>query len=274
MAFGPACSKTESTGETEAATTDTGGRDEHTATSIGAGDAMPEPSSTSTGAPPATGDPGDSNEGDTGDTGDTGDSSDSGGFVLRPDMGDTSLLPLGEPCESNEQCQSDACFLVFGTFAICSDCSGDADCHDEDGVGTCSAFDNPYGLCTFGEPGVQCEETASCQDGLLCAESFGFSTCSTCATHGDCDEPTPLCVPSLTEGLRCVAPGTVADAEPCLPEDPEACAGGHCTDVIFMGSPTGVSLCGTCTDDEDCADDAVCTAAGVEQGEPFASACQ
>jgi hypothetical protein len=190
------------------------------------------------------------------------DSSDDGvGFVPRPDGGGSGLLPNGEPCKQAQECESGECWeFPGGGFAICSECTLDADCMRNGGPGTCGFSTSPWAVCTDGSLGMWCQGDDGCAAGLLCASPFPGSPLTQCGECNVTDDCTPdlLCAPLLAGGTACVAPGTVANDEFCTAPDDGLCLSTHCTEAEYEGMPSSLFLCGECSSDGDCLEGQVC----------------
>jgi hypothetical protein len=204
-------------------------------------------------------------------------------------------VALGGTCMDPCDCASGNCFTI-AVGSACSECTSDAQCMADGGVGTCSAdftLDPPYARCTGGELGVMCQlGSGGCQAGLVCAQildTMGFLPdyfCSQCETSADCNAGL-VCVPVIVYGgiaissgsLQCVAPSSLADGALCplLPSglgDGSVCVSGHCavTDVAGLGI-VEIGVCSSCAGDEDCMVGQTCMGANVDENGTTPAAC-
>jgi hypothetical protein len=208
---------------------------------------------------------------------DSSGSSEEEGFIPRPDMGGRlDGFPLGEMCEADRDCDSNACFFIVPGFGICSECALDSDCMIDGAPGTCGfSGAQPWGTCTDGSAGSMCQSSEGCQPDLVCAlfsEGSPISFCSECDSDEMCERGM-LCSPTFTGQHTCVVPGTVELGELCPAEGSIVCASGHCTQARSNGNPSGLWLCGECTLDEDCAEGQTCQAATVGMMDVTPSVC-
>ncbi len=191
------------------------------------------------------------------------------GFVCVPYQDDSggACLPvidnkkgLGEPCSSNEQCETNNCYPnAGGTWNCRATCDTDAQCPNGFlcfqvpgfATGGCLPEDQvPSFKVQDGDP---CNADADC-DSEICVLNPGSAGPKFCRPV--CDPNAPFCSP----GFECapIGPGggacvPAADGPPPLKPEGEACAnGGECaTDFCFGGvckracnvvSPTGCQL--------------------------------
>ena len=187
--------------------------------------------------------------------------------------------PNGGMCNADEECEDENCFVIGGAFGFCSECTEDADCQDEEGIGGCGLDLNVgYAVCQDGSLGSSCEETASCMGELVCAEVidtggfFPLDFCSECVTADDCPEPTMeqdpfICSPFLVQdgalsGYRtCAQPEEHENGQLCPLDDAgegegAVCSSGYCgVAEVNMGITITIGVCGECVTDEDCVND-------------------
>jgi hypothetical protein len=230
--------------------------------------------SASTSASTTTGEPGPQTSATSG-----GEESGTGSNFLDPMDGTASTdLPLGDPCFADDECESGHCFqFPGGAEGICSECGGDDDCNAAGTMpGTCGLGDSPWFVCTDGHAGALCQASENCQAGLSCEEVYpSYFQCSECSTSDDCADAT-ACSPTFESGKSCVELESVALDGPCnLGEELTVCVSTHCTEALYDGTnPTGVGLCGECTDGDDCPDGSSCAPAFVDNSEFSGSRCE
>jgi len=235
---------------------------------------------TETGPDETTGDSGSSGDSDSDSTGETGTEDTGPGDTGTTDTGTTDTgttdageststgeppdppdpLPNGSQCSSDEECESNQCFVAGVLGGICGECNEDADC-----VGGGCTPANPITsappVCNDGELADGCESTAACMPGLECASILSVpgildaNTCSECLDDTDC--PGQTCqpsydVPGLTGVLVCVDLGSLADGDGCdLATGAAACSSGTCAAADFM-MLFELGVCSECQVDADC----------------------
>lgn len=213
----------------------------------------------------------------TGADGDGGSSEDDAGFITAGDSDSGEPpppAPNGGQCSADEDCESEKCFIAGGGFGVCSECKEDAECQDEEGVGSCGLdLSVQYAVCQDGSLGSSCQETASCEPGLFCStviDTGGFlplDFCSECDTNEDCTEEGDICSPfldqegSFTGYKHCVQPGEHENGQLC-PLDAEGAGVNEVCDSeacgvaeLNMGVMITVGVCGECLDDMGCVDE-------------------
>jgi hypothetical protein len=165
--------------------------------------------------------------------------------------------PNGEMCMSNEECESQMCFLAGLLGGICSNCLTDADC--EWGCGLPNPLsDPPLGAeCTEGQLGQGCMSEKACMDPEhICATIIDVpgvltaSTCSECGTTADCDGElvcnVSVSVADISGQKTCVEVGSVQDGDFCdLEGDGDAACLNHC-DSADLGGIAQFGVCGPC----------------------------
>lgn len=213
------------------------------------------------------------------DSSDSEDGTDTGGFLVRPDVGVSQGVPLGQECSADAECESESCFLFpTSTNGVCSECALDSDCMRDDGPGTCTVTGGTaWAVCGDGSAGSLCQSDEGCADALVCTaviEGNPFMQCGECGASAPCDGDL-LCAPQPGGGTSCVEAGSVSNDEPCSGVDDGACTSGHCTEALLQGNPVGIFYCGECSSDDDCDKTEICTPAELMQAAPpSGSLCQ
>jgi hypothetical protein len=172
----------------------------------------------------------------------------------------TEPQPNGAMCMSNEECESEMCFLAGILGGLCSSCLTDADC--EWGCGLPNPLvDPPLGAeCTMGMLGEGCDTAEACMDKThVCAliidvpGVLSASTCSECESTADCMNDmvcnVSISIETISGQKTCIEPNTVEDGGFCDLEGPgdEACVN-YCGTADIGGLAT-FGVCGQCNNE-------------------------
>jgi hypothetical protein len=169
----------------------------------------------------------------------------------------TEPQPNGSMCMSNEECESEMCFLAGILGGLCSACLTDADC--EWGCGLPNPLVTPPlgAECTMGGLGEGCDTAEACMNTEhFCAliidvpGIISASTCSECDTTDDCTGDlvcnVSVSIETISGQKTCVEVGSVADGEFCdLAGDGDMACENFCAEADIMGLAQ-FGVCGAC----------------------------
>ena len=199
--------------------------------------------------------------------------------------------PNGSPCSSDEECESESCYLVPLLGGLCGECKTDDDC---DGGGC--TIPNPLkgvgASCNKGGAGDGCGSDEVCVDpaapycGVVVNAKpiITVMTCGECKTNAECTDPKmPNCNPVVSVAdfngqLSCVEDGSIPNDKACnLAENGghKACESGKCTTAV-LETVVKIGICGECLADADCpAEKPKCVDAAVDtnNGDLFGAKC-
>lgn len=211
--------------------------------------------------------------------------------LVEIELPDPNLLPNGDSCVSDDECQSGVCYDLPPCLGgpRCGECDEDADCAN----GGCTP-PNPFippgngagSTCNLGQLGGGCETDAACNVmGSTCTTVFSpggldMRTCGLCDNvNNDCLMG-EVChpafdIPGFTGWNSCLPFQSLPTDSYCAPLPSVsgilACESNNCGEVMTACGTIGI--CGECMSDAGCGPGLTCNPGQLGFPEPVGSTC-